>query len=83
MGRPWMTSLPIQAPRTLLAAHASGFTLGECAFTLQYVVRDSDAEDRSQLELKASYKHISSGEGRCSGTYGSRSGLEALPGVSD
>jgi hypothetical protein len=34
----------------------STITLGECAFTLQYVVRDSDAEDRFQLELKAFYK---------------------------
>jgi hypothetical protein len=34
----------------------STITLGECAFTLHYVVRDPDAEDRFQLELKTFYK---------------------------
>jgi hypothetical protein len=34
----------------------STITLGECAFTLHYVVRDPDAESRFQLELKAFYK---------------------------
>ncbi|KAF2123660.1 kinase-like protein [Dothidotthia symphoricarpi CBS 119687] len=34
----------------------STITLGECAFTLHYVVRDADAENGFQLELKAFYK---------------------------
>jgi hypothetical protein len=34
----------------------STITLGECTFTLQNVVRDPDAENRFQLELKVFYK---------------------------
>jgi hypothetical protein len=36
--------------------YRSTITLGECAFTLHYVVRDQDDEDRFQLELRAFYK---------------------------
>ncbi|KAL5400733.1 hypothetical protein PMIN03_012137 [Paraphaeosphaeria minitans] len=34
----------------------STITLGECAFTLQYVIRDTEQENQFQIELKAFYK---------------------------